>query len=207
MKSADNTFDKHRLPVAHRPGGTPTAQISVEIIRLTGSLLRGHLQQAFKMRTRCTHHCGSIAEFIADSVHRAAHPLAAVAIGSHGHLRFDALLFAAEGHVFKTAGQYYLQKSALCALDLRPAVGKLNAAARIRIAHGKAAIGKGALVDQSHLRRDLLWFTNKQKVTNFGPARIDQIDQHNRPDRRTDSHKNFHAFLMQRSHENSNANI
>jgi len=84
------------------------------------------------MRTRWRHHCGSITEFIADPVHHAAHPLAAGAIGCHGHLRFDALFFAAEGHVVKTTGQHDLQVGALCTFDLRPAVGKWNAAARIR---------------------------------------------------------------------------
>lgn len=95
------------------------------------------------MRTRITHHERSICEFIADPVHHAAHTLAIVAIGSHGHLRFDALLYPAEGNVVKAAGQYDLQVCALLAPDLRPAVGKLNAAARIRIAQGKAAVGKG----------------------------------------------------------------
>ena len=97
------------------------------------------------MRTRCTHHDGSICEFIADPVHQAAHSLATVAIGSHGHLRFDALLFAAKGHSVKTACQDDLQISALYALDLRPAVGKLNAAARIRITQGKSCCRQGGI--------------------------------------------------------------
>ena len=130
------------------------------------------------MRTRWTHHCGSIAEFIADPVHHATHPLTNGAIGCHGHLRFDALLFAAEGHVVKTAGQHDLQVRALCTPDLRPAAGKLNAAARIRIAHSKAAVGKRALVDQSHLGADHSAIAGVQRILDDGKQKPDQPKGH-----------------------------
>jgi hypothetical protein len=132
------------------------------------------------MRTRITHHERSICEFIADPVHHAAHTLAIVAIGSHGHLRFDALLYPAEGNVVKAAGQYDLQVCALLAPDLRPAVGKLNAAARIRIAQGKAAVGKGALVDQSHLGADHRAIDRVQRVLHHRKHKLDRPNGHHR---------------------------
>ena len=121
------------------------------------------------MRTKCTQHCVSICEFIVDP----AHPFATGAIGGHGHLRCDALLFAAEGHAVKTAGQNDLQVSAPVALDPLHAVGKLNAAARIRIGHSKAAVAMRALVDPSHLDADHGAIADVQRILDYWKPKID----------------------------------
>ena len=58
--------------------------------------------------------------------------------------------------------------------DLRPAAGKLNAAARIRIAHSKAAVGKRALVDQSHLGADHSAIAGVQRILGDWKQKLDK---------------------------------